>query len=157
MVETSHLIQQAREALDAGDKQKARQLLQQSVRQHPDDFASWLWLARVAASPSASLAYVERAEQLQPNHPTVQKARAWAEKRLNAQTAVSSPPKRPFCPLPLGHAGQHHLPAAHHRRRVKSVFLGLGKHRSSRTSKRRGCHRQQRAWERNGRSSCRCQ
>lgn len=91
-MDSSQLIQQGREAIQAGNKPKARQLLQQAVQQQPQNYAGWLWLASVAASPAASLEYVKRAEQLQPNDPTVQKAKAWAERRLAAKTASKTPP-----------------------------------------------------------------
>ncbi|MCA9998301.1 MAG: hypothetical protein KDE56_21210 [Anaerolineales bacterium] len=76
------LVQQARAAIEAGEKQKARHLLQQAVAQQPDDYAIWLWLASVAPSPAASMEYVQQAEALNPAHPTVVKARVWAQRRL---------------------------------------------------------------------------
>lgn len=84
------LLQQARAAIQAGDKQTARHLLQQAVTQQPDDFAAWLWLASVAASPLASMEYVERAEALNPTHPTVLKAKAWAQRRLPKEAAPAA-------------------------------------------------------------------
>ncbi|MEM7113256.1 MAG: L,D-transpeptidase family protein [Chloroflexota bacterium] len=89
-MESTQLITQAREAIQANDKPKARQLLHQVVQQEPHNYAAWLWLARVAASPAASMAYVKRAEKLQPNHPTVQKAKAWAERRRAIATTAPS-------------------------------------------------------------------
>ena len=59
-------------------------MLQQAVRQDPQNYRAWLWLASVTTSARASLDYVLRAETLMPNDPAVQKARAWAEKRLHA-------------------------------------------------------------------------
>lgn len=76
------LLKQAKTAVHKGKRQQARRLMQQAVRQDPQDFRGWLWLATVAQSPQASLEYVSRAEMLAPNNRTVQKARLWAEKRL---------------------------------------------------------------------------
>ena len=89
-MDTQELVQRARAAIEAGEKQKARHLLQQAVAQQPDDFAIWLWLASVAPSPVASMEYVQRAEALNPTHPTVVKAKAWAQRRLD-KTNVPPP------------------------------------------------------------------
>jgi lipoprotein-anchoring transpeptidase ErfK/SrfK len=78
----AHLIQRAGEAVRAGDKQQARQLLLQAVKQDPHDHVAWLGLARVASSPQASLDYARRAARLQPDDALVKKVLAWAEKRV---------------------------------------------------------------------------
>jgi lipoprotein-anchoring transpeptidase ErfK/SrfK len=91
------LLRQAKTAVQQGNQQRARQLLQQAVRQDPQDYRGWLWLATVAHSPQASLDYVNRAEMLAPNNDTVQKARRWAEKQVQRsqktalKEAVASP------------------------------------------------------------------
>lgn len=83
------LLQQAKTAVQQKNKHRARQLLQQAVRQDPQDYRGWLWLATVAQSPQASLEYISRAEMLAPDNDTVQKARRWAEKRVQeTQTEV---------------------------------------------------------------------
>ena len=81
---SASLLKQAQTALKTGRRQEARQMLQQAVRQDPQNYRAWLWLASVTTSARASLDYVLRAETLMPNDPAVQKARAWAEKRLHA-------------------------------------------------------------------------
>ncbi len=78
------LLQQAYTALKGGRKQEARQLLTQLVTQHPEEFRGWLWLASVAATPQQAMTYVERAAQINPTHPSVTKARAWAEQRVDS-------------------------------------------------------------------------
>lgn len=91
-MDASNLVEQAREAIQSGNQPLARQFLHQAVRQEPNNMAGWLWLASIAPSPKASLAYVKRAEQLAPNNPTVQKAKAWAERRLPSEPTSSMPP-----------------------------------------------------------------
>ncbi len=86
-----HLLRQAKTAVQQNNKHQARQLLQQAVRQDPQDYRGWLWLATVAQSPQASLEYINRAEMLAPNNENVQKARRWAKKRL--QTARAAEPE----------------------------------------------------------------
>jgi lipoprotein-anchoring transpeptidase ErfK/SrfK len=83
------LLRQAKTAVQQGNPQQARRLLHQAVRQDPQDYRGWLWLATVAPTPQASLEYVNRADMLAPNNATVQKARRWAEKRLLTDTPAS--------------------------------------------------------------------
>jgi lipoprotein-anchoring transpeptidase ErfK/SrfK len=75
-------MKQAQSALKVGQRQKAHSLMQQAVRQDPRDHRAWLWLASTSASPRASLNYVKQAEKIRPDDPLVQKARAWAERRI---------------------------------------------------------------------------
>lgn len=75
----AQLIQRAGEAVKAGNKQQARALLLQAVKQDARDYVAWMGLSRVASSPQASLDYARRAARLQPNDPLVKKVLAWAE------------------------------------------------------------------------------
>ena len=84
------LLQQAYGALKAGRKAEARRLLEQVVAEYPQEFRGWLWLASIADSPQAALAHVERAAALNPGHPSVTQARAWAEKRLADKQPVAT-------------------------------------------------------------------
>jgi len=86
------LLRQAKTAVQQNNKHQARHLLQQAVRQDPNDYRGWLWLATVAQSPQASLEYISRAEMLAPENDTVQKARRWAEKRLQSTQSYESKP-----------------------------------------------------------------
>ena len=96
-MDSTTLLKQAHKAIQDGQKGQARQLLQESIRQNPQDYRAWLWLASVSTSPQASLEYVRRAEMLKPHSPIVKKARAWAENRAEAspveteETAVLPP------------------------------------------------------------------
>lgn len=90
----AHLIQRAGEAVRNGDKQQARALLLQAIKQNPRDHVAWLGLARVASSPQASLDYARRAARLQPGDPLVKKVLAWAEKQVAGQP-VSVSASRP--------------------------------------------------------------
>ncbi len=93
------LLQRAKTAVQQNNKHQARQLLQQAVRQDPQDYRGWLWLATVAQSPQASLEYINRAEMLAPHNPTVQKARRWAEDRLQQSKTDKTPPDSTKTPL----------------------------------------------------------
>ncbi|GJM41418.1 MAG: hypothetical protein DHS20C20_17000 [Ardenticatenaceae bacterium] len=82
------LLKEAKTAVRQKNHAQARRLLQQAVREDPQDYRGWLWLASVATTPQASLEYVNRADMLAPNNATVQKARRWAEKRLHRSESV---------------------------------------------------------------------
>ena len=85
MSDNQLLIQLAGEAVKGGDRPKARSLLLQAIRQDPRDHLAWLGLARVAASPQASLDYARRAALLKPDDPLVLKVLTWAEKAVSKQ------------------------------------------------------------------------
>lgn len=78
----SQLLNQAKEAIEQKNQPQARQLLQQAIQQTPQDYRPYLWLASIAPTPQESLLLIQQAETLQPNNPTIQRARAWAEKKL---------------------------------------------------------------------------
>jgi lipoprotein-anchoring transpeptidase ErfK/SrfK len=84
------LLEAARQAAKNGQRRQARELLEEAIRQDPADYRAWLWLSGLSSSPRASLAYVARAEILKPDDSQVQRARAWAERRL-AATPTDSP------------------------------------------------------------------
>jgi lipoprotein-anchoring transpeptidase ErfK/SrfK len=88
----STLIEEAREALSKGDVGRARRLLRRVVQQEPDNHKAWLWLAGVTDAPRASIQYVKRAEELQPEDPAVISAMAWAQQRVNE--SVSGQPDK---------------------------------------------------------------
>jgi lipoprotein-anchoring transpeptidase ErfK/SrfK len=73
--------QQAQTAYKAGERQRAWALAQEAAHEEPLNYRVWLMLAALAPDGTQSLAYVARAERLQPDDPTVRKARAWAERR----------------------------------------------------------------------------
>ncbi len=103
MEERPALLQAAREAIRRGERRQARVYLAQAARENPRDFRVWLLLSAVAGSPSASLDYIARAERLQPGHPTIATARAWAERQLAATqppAPAASAPAAPTAPIP---------------------------------------------------------
>jgi hypothetical protein len=53
---------------------RARRFLRWVLASCPDDEEAWLWLARLASSQAARLAYLRQAYAFQPNSPRVQAA-----------------------------------------------------------------------------------
>jgi lipoprotein-anchoring transpeptidase ErfK/SrfK len=79
-------LEQAQKALKSGDKSTARQLATQAARLAPELEDVWLLMAALAR-PQASLEYVHRALQINPNSPRAQKGLVWATERLRKEQA----------------------------------------------------------------------
>lgn len=124
-------LRTAQEAIRQGRRRDARALLIQTAKEDPGDFRVWLLLAGVAGSPRASLDYLERAERLQPGHPTIARAREWAEGRLAAQ--VDPPAERPRLERPV--------PAAPAAPAAQTTDDRIARARAARQAKRRAQHR----------------
>lgn len=77
----------AQAAIRAGKKQQARDLLHEELERNPDNFRAWLWLGGLAGSAQASLEYVRKAQQLNPDDVGVRKALDWAQTRLERENA----------------------------------------------------------------------
>ncbi len=84
------LLQQAKEAIKANRKDEGRRLLQQSLQADSSNYATWLWLSSITASPKQASAYITQAEKLRPGHPSIEKARVWINKRLPAPTKATT-------------------------------------------------------------------
>ena len=124
MADFRQQIQAVQEALKAGRQQEARALLQEVVRAEPDNYRAWLLLAAVAPSPRASLDYVARAERLNPGDPTIARARAWAEGRLENATVMEAPATETAAPTPPP-APAAPVAATGGRRRLRQLLLGV--------------------------------
>jgi twitching motility two-component system response regulator PilG len=62
------LLRQALTATQAGDRPKARALLQEATKLEPRNEAAWRWLAGLADSPVDAVAALERVVALNPNN-----------------------------------------------------------------------------------------
>lgn len=90
-------LQQAQQALKAGDKPSARHFAEQAVRAAPELEEPWLMMAALA-SPHASVDYLQRALQINPVSERAQKGMAWARERIAKEKTAppgESPPARP--------------------------------------------------------------
>jgi len=84
------------EAAKAGRRSEAYQALRQVVAAEPSNQAAWLWLAGLTDDPQEALAILDRVKQLNPNHPKLEAAREWAQKRsgtAGARPAQVGPPQ----------------------------------------------------------------
>lgn len=78
------LRQQGIQAAKAGQKEEARQLLQQSIRMEPDNEAAWLWLASVARDNRERVFCLQKLLEINPQNETARKA-------LEAATPAPTP------------------------------------------------------------------
>ncbi len=81
-------LQKARLAFRQGDHVSTRYWAQKAARLAPDQEEPWLWLAYVA-TPRASINYIQRALQVNPNSQRARQAMHWAVKRLRASQVIS--------------------------------------------------------------------
>jgi len=81
LLQAQQAIQNARVALRDGDRSTARHWAEQATQLAPQLEDPWLILAAVA-SPRASVSFIERALQVNPDSPRARKGMEWALKRL---------------------------------------------------------------------------
>lgn len=90
----SSQLQQAITHIKSGKKQKAQQLLQQILKNEPDNEQAWLWMS--AAVPEDKRRYcLEKALSINPNNQQTKQALAKLVKIEATSVASSSPPSPP--------------------------------------------------------------
>ena len=99
-LESREAIQRAREALRRGDLATARRLGEKAAQLAPGSEDPWLILAAVA-SPSASLDYIRKALDANPESARARRAMQWAMQRLQQAPEPAAPKK----PVPAAIAG----------------------------------------------------
>ncbi|MFO8036235.1 MAG: L,D-transpeptidase family protein [Anaerolineales bacterium] len=77
-------LQQARDALERGDKQSARRWAWKAVKHAPEHEEPWLYLASVS-SPYASAAYLRKVLEINPSSTRARRGLHWAAKRLRSE------------------------------------------------------------------------
>ncbi len=87
----------AQQAVRQGDRQAARRCAEIAAALYPDLEEPWLILAAVG-SPHASVAYLERALQINPDSERARMGMHWAVDRLRRETAGSKNTSRPQRP-----------------------------------------------------------
>ena len=86
LILVNRVLIQALEALQRGDKHAARRWAQIAVSMAPEKEYPWLILAAVA-KPRASLAYLERALEINPGSERARKGLEWAQERVATEQA----------------------------------------------------------------------
>jgi lipoprotein-anchoring transpeptidase ErfK/SrfK len=81
--EAKRIIQEGYQALLKGDRSRARQLAQQAANLAPHQEEPWLLLAAVA-TPEASVEYLNRALEINPDSERARQGMHWAIQRLRA-------------------------------------------------------------------------
>lgn len=78
------VLEQAQQALKAGDKNTAHQFAAQAAQLAPELEEVWLMMGALA-SPHGSVAYLEKAVQINPQSERAQKGLTWARARLQKE------------------------------------------------------------------------
>ncbi|MDQ5850528.1 MAG: tetratricopeptide repeat protein, partial [Chloroflexota bacterium] len=74
---TADLIAEGREALLAGDKARARALLEQAVEGAPDSVEAWLWLSGTHTAPDEMARCLRQVLALDPDNQQALEGLAW--------------------------------------------------------------------------------
>lgn len=82
-------LKPVQEAIKAGRRGRARELLLAVARQHPREVMAWLWLAALAKTKQESLDYIAQAEKITPNDARVRKAKKWANSHFVTEPEVT--------------------------------------------------------------------
>jgi lipoprotein-anchoring transpeptidase ErfK/SrfK len=109
-VSTQELLRKARQAMQSGERQGARRLVEQAIALDPDSEEPWLFLAAVA-SPQASVNYLGQALKINPQSQRARKGLQWAEERLLRDQGKASQQMGPVNPVPEVHSEGQALPS----------------------------------------------
>lgn len=88
-LDSKQIIKDTYQAIQEGDRRTARRLAEQAAALFPDQEEPWLLLAAVA-SPEASLQYLHKALEINPQSKRAREGMHWAIKRIR-----EAPPKPP--------------------------------------------------------------
>ncbi|TLN16181.1 tetratricopeptide repeat protein, partial [bacterium] len=83
-------LQQAQQALRLGNRTEARRFAMEAARLDPRLEEPWLILAALG-SPDASLRYLQRALEINPNSERARRGMAWALRRQQESAAPTAP------------------------------------------------------------------
>lgn len=89
---TPPTLQQAIQAIKAGDKITGRQILADILQADLNNELAWLWMSSVADSDNERRKYLEQVLKINPENKTAQKGLAALDQKLAAKTPPSSAP-----------------------------------------------------------------
>jgi lipoprotein-anchoring transpeptidase ErfK/SrfK len=96
----SYALEQAQRELAKGNRREARRWAEKAAALNPQREEAWLILASTA-SPRASLAYLKRALEINPNSQRARKGMHWAISRLRAEAEPEPTPHKPLVAQPI--------------------------------------------------------
>ncbi len=91
MENESQLIQEAVKALQAKDRNRARNILGRIIRDNPQNDKAWMYLAFAVDIPEQSLECLRRAVEINPANGKAKEMINRLEAKIQAQTAQSPP------------------------------------------------------------------
>jgi tetratricopeptide (TPR) repeat protein len=96
----SRILEAGLHAVRAGEREKARDLFMQAVRDEPENVDAWVWLAEVLDDPQQRIECYQRVLALEPNHLHARKQVAALQNAL-----AGGPPRTAHLPMGIGLAG----------------------------------------------------
>lgn len=90
-MENDQALQQAREAIQRGDKQAGKDQLIKILEANPENEVAWLWLSAIVDDPELEKECLERVLEINPQNQVAQKHL----NKFQATTATQSPPAQP--------------------------------------------------------------
>jgi hypothetical protein len=84
------VLEKAQQALKRGERHLARQYAEQALRLAPELEEPWLMMAALA-TPRGSVAFLERALQINPQSERARKGMLWAQNRLQKEPPRQQP------------------------------------------------------------------
>jgi hypothetical protein len=101
----SRILDAGLRAARAGEREKARDLFMQAVREQPENVEAWLWLAEVLDDPLQQLDCYQRVLALEPNHLHARKQVAALQDALAGGDVPGVPPRGMRLPMAIGLGG----------------------------------------------------
>lgn len=95
--ESQHALQAAVEAMRRGDRRTARRHAERAAALDPSREEAWLVLAALA-HPRASVAYLQKALEINPNSDRARRGMRWALERVRASRKPTGP-RQPLAPV----------------------------------------------------------
>ena len=102
-MDETQLLQQAKRALNAGDKATAQRFLIQVIKQTPRSETAWLWLSAIVGDPARERECLERVLKINPDNPVAK--RHFADLILG-KSATAPPSPKPQSALVQAQAPQ---------------------------------------------------
>lgn len=100
----AHFLQQAKQAIQSGDRALGRRYLRQAIEQNPRSETAWLWLSAIVDEPEQQRSCLLRVLTINPSNAIAQKHLLALTKTAPAQTAVSQPIPKPPALAPVARA-----------------------------------------------------
>ena len=121
-------LRMAKQALDAGDKTTARNLILQVIRQNPRNETAWLWLSALVGDPQKERDSLEQVLKINPSNATARKHLDRLDHRLTQSVPHTPPPFPEAVAVPREEERDKSVPPVQRRKpglRLSRGIIGL--------------------------------